>query len=178
MSPDEVRLRAKIQPYMNDAVRIRHCELYPHNQFYVAFVSTVGRPRTVAIFTTRPPNGFSVANNITRRSAIYNSESDALECLKVVLTPPFQAELPFPERMRPYDNRADAAAAGGAAAPADGAAAAPADGGGAAAAPTDGAAAAGSKRSAPDDGAAAAAPKRSTPAAASGSGVIDLTGDD
>ena len=152
---------------MNDAVRIRHCELYPHNQFYVAFVSTVGRPRTVAIFTTRLPNGFSVANNITRRSAIYNSESDALECLKVVLTPPFQAELPFPERMRPYDNRADA-----------GGAAAPADGGGAAAAPTDGAAAAGSKRSAPDDGAAAAAPKRSAPAAASGSGVIDLTGDD
>ena len=176
---------------MNDAVRIRHCELYPHNQFYVAFVSTVGRPRTVAIFTTRLPNGFSVANNITRRSAIYNSESDALECLKVVLTPPFQAELPFPERMRPYDNRADAGGAatpadgGGAAAPADGAAAAPADGGGAAAAPTDGAAAAGSKRSAPDDGAAAAAPKRSAPAppdaggaAASGSGVIDLTGDD
>ena len=167
MSPDEVRLRAKIQPYMNDAVRIRYCRLYPRNQFYVAFLSTGGRPRTVAIFTTMPSNGFSVANNITKRSAIYNSESDALECLKVVLTPPFQAELPFPERMRPYDNRADAAAAGGAAAPADGAAAA------------------GSKRSAPDDGAAAAAPKRSAPAppdaggaAASGSGVIDLTGDD
>ena len=82
MSPDEVRLRAKIQPYMNDAVRIRYCRLYPRNQFYVAFLSTGGRPRTVAIFTTMPSNGFSVANNITKRSAIYNSESDALEWSK------------------------------------------------------------------------------------------------